>query len=101
MRRLFECPFYYRLLAAQGDLQEVTIGYSDRSKDGGILTSSWEFYKAQERLWEVAREHGVELRVFHGRVGTVGRVGGLSHEAILANRPTPWRAASRLPSRAR
>lgn len=84
MRRLFENPVYRRFIESQNNLQEVMIGYSDSSKDGGILTSSWELYKAQERLWEVAREYGIELRLFHGRGGTVGRGGGPSHEAILA-----------------
>ena len=87
MRRLFENPIYSRMLASQDNLQEVMIGYSDSSKDGGILTSSWELFKAQESLWDVARAHNIELRLFHGRGGTIGRGGGPTHEAILAQPP--------------
>jgi phosphoenolpyruvate carboxylase len=84
MAHLFENPVYRPVLVAQGGLQEVMLGYSDSSKDGGILTSSWELFKAQEALSEVARGHEIDLRLFHGRGGSVGRGGGPSHQAILA-----------------
>ena len=83
-RELWSSAVYQELLDSWGREQEVMLGYSDSNKDGGMITSTWEIWKAHRALHEVARECNVKLRLFHGRGGTVGRGGGPTHRAIFA-----------------
>jgi phosphoenolpyruvate carboxylase len=96
MERALSEPLYRAWVSSRGDEQEVMLGYSDSNKDGGYLTSSWTLYRATTELMGVCRKHGVRLRLFHGRGGTVGRGGGPSYEAVLSQPPGSVDGALRL-----
>jgi phosphoenolpyruvate carboxylase len=94
--QLYGMPVYKHLLEAYGEGQEVMLGYSDSCKDGGILASSWNLYEAQKRIMALSDKHGIPCRLFHGRGGTLGRGGGPTHEAILAQPPGTVRGELKL-----
>jgi phosphoenolpyruvate carboxylase len=87
MERLFSIPEYRTLVGSRGHVQEVMLGYSDSNKDGGFVTSGWSLYQAEIGLVDVFAKHGIKIRLFHGRGGSVGRGGGSSYHAILGQPP--------------
>jgi phosphoenolpyruvate carboxylase len=91
-----DLPLYRSLVASRGGSQEVMLGYSDSNKDGGYLAANWALYRAELDLVASARKTGIRLRLFHGRGGTVGRGGGPSYEAILAQPPGAVKGSLRL-----
>ena len=93
---MLELPLYRAVVTARGDSQEVMLGYSDSNKDGGYLAANWALYRAELDLVESARKTGIRLRLFHGRGGTVGRGGGPSYDAILAQPPGAVNGSLRL-----
>lgn len=84
MSEILEKPWYKAVVASRDNVQEIMLGYSDSNKDGGYVTSQWSLYQAEVQLVELAEKYNVRLRLFHGRGGSVGRGGGPSFEAILA-----------------
>ncbi|MDO6462429.1 phosphoenolpyruvate carboxylase [Granulosicoccaceae sp. 1_MG-2023] len=87
LETLFTTPIYRAFLQTRNNLQEVMLGYSDSAKDGGIVSSSWQLYNAQKHIVSIGQRYGIEMRLFHGRGGTISRGGGPTHQAIIGQ---PW-----------
>ena len=87
IRACWDVPSYRAHLTRRGNLQEVMIGYSDSNKDVGFVAANWALYEAQRKLRDIGREYGISMRLFHGRGGSIGRGGGPTNEAILAQPP--------------
>ncbi len=96
LEAVLDVPVYAAAVAARGGQQEVMLGYSDSNKDGGYLAANWALYRAELDLVESAEKTGIRLRLFHGRGGTVGRGGGPSYDAILAQPPGAVRGSLRI-----
>lgn len=96
LQAALDVPIYRAMVAARGNTQEVMLGYSDSNKDGGYLAANWALYRAELDLVEAARRTGIRLRLFHGRGGTIGRGGGPSYDAILAQPPGAVNGSLRL-----
>ncbi|MDX1890963.1 phosphoenolpyruvate carboxylase [Mycolicibacterium sp. 050158] len=96
MEAVLDIPLYRAMVHARGEHQEVMLGYSDSNKDGGYLAANWALYRAELDLVESARKTGIRLRLFHGRGGTVGRGGGPSYDAILAQPPGAVKGSLRI-----
>ena len=96
MEAVLDIPLYRGLVHARGEQQEVMLGYSDSNKDGGYLAANWALYRAELDLVEMARKTGIRMRLFHGRGGTVGRGGGPSYDAILAQPPGAVKGSLRI-----
>jgi phosphoenolpyruvate carboxylase len=96
LEAVLDIPLYRAVVKARGEQQEVMLGYSDSNKDGGYLAANWALYRAELELVESARKTGIRLRLFHGRGGTVGRGGGPSYDAILAQPPGAVKGSLRI-----
>jgi phosphoenolpyruvate carboxylase len=101
MDELLQLPLYRELLETRGNVQEIMLGYSDSNKDGGYLTSNWELYKAEVKLVEVLKKHGVKMRCSTAVAARLAVAAARAIRRFWRSPPAAWQAKSELPSRAR